>query len=284
MKSRPCWLLVLLLALAPLAPAAETARSPRATEYAAALADLQAERTRMEVEGSTVERATAVSEAFFARVDVAALSLDQLVEVVALAPFNYGDKAKALALTLTDRLTPLSASPDRDGALAAALRLELAAPAGVARPQRIAWASAYLQHPGLVALLQSEQGAVALAAANSGTNSDAEKEIMLGLVDRLDAARSTAAASAAAEYWQRLIRFVPAGAPRQALRAKLAAYVAAALATPSGATCGRKTSRCSTARRRAACSWARRRRRSSFSGAPGRSGRRSGTCGERVAK
>jgi thiol-disulfide isomerase/thioredoxin len=80
-----------------------------------------------------------------------------------------------------------------------------------------------------VALLRGEFGDLALDAACGAARTDADKEFLLGLAGQLEATRSSAAAGAIATYWDKIRKLVPEGERRQALRGRLADYLAAAL-------------------------------------------------------
>jgi thiol-disulfide isomerase/thioredoxin len=210
--------------------AAEAPAAPKTEAFAAALADFKAERARVTVAGSAlVSDIAALNEAFFSRVDPGALRPPEIAALVRLGAFHYGDKAHALARSTTERLTTLVTRPDADGALAAVLRLRLGGDAGIAAPVRAEWAGEYLRHPALVALLRGEFGDLALDAACGAARTDADKEFLLGLAGQLEATRSSAAAGAIATYWDKIRKLVPEGERRQALRGRLADYLAAAL-------------------------------------------------------
>ena len=222
---------LLLATTCGVAPAAIT---PAA--FAAALADLKAERARITVAGVALTTdVIAVNEAFFGRIDLEALGPQEIAAIVRSGAFHHGDKAHALARSTTERLTALVPGPDADGALAAALRLRLSGDAGIAAPVRAEWAGEDLRHPAVVALLRGEFGDLALDAACGAARTDADKEFVLGLAEQLEATRSPAAAMAISTYWGTIRRLVPEGERRQALRGRIADYLAAALVSKDDA-------------------------------------------------
>ena len=209
---------------------AAAAATPTNEAFAVALADLKAERARITVAGVALTTdVIAVNEAFLGRIDLEALGPQEIAAIVRSGAFHHGDKAHALARSATERLTAFVPRPDADGALAAALRLRLSGDAGIAAPVRAEWATEYLHHPVLVALLQGEFGDLALDAACGAARTDADKEFVLGLAGQLEATQSPAAAGAISTYWDTIRRLVPEGERRQALRGRLADYLAAAL-------------------------------------------------------
>ena len=229
----PSLLFSLALVIPPLAVAQNTpvpATTTTPVAFATALADFKAERARIEVAGATlVTDVIAVNEAFFSRIDLGALGPQEIAAIVRSGAFHYGDKAHALARSTTERLTALVPRPNADGALAAALRLRLSGDAGIAAPVRAEWAGEYLHHPALVALLRGEFGDLALDAACGAARTEVEKEFVLGLAGQLEATRSPAAALAISTYWGTIRKLVPEGERRQALRGRIADYLAAAL-------------------------------------------------------
>ncbi len=222
------WVITLLaLRLA----AASGVDSASADAFPKALADLRAERAKTAVTGTTVVHRTEANEAFFSRIDLGSLGPKEIAAIVRLNAFAYGDKAHALAAVAIERLTPMAAAPDADGALAAASRVQLSGHAKIASATRAEWAGQYLHHPAVAALLQGEFGDLALEVACSSVRTDADRELVLGLADRLKATRSPAAALALVPYWNKIQRWVPEGERRQALRSRLADFLAAALAS-----------------------------------------------------
>jgi thiol-disulfide isomerase/thioredoxin len=223
----------LALVLQPLAFAQNTPAPAAFTTpvaFATALADFNAERARITVAGVALTTdVIAVNEAFLGRIDLEALGPQEIAAIVRSGAFHHGDKAHALARSATGRLTAFVSGPDADGALAAALRLRLSGDAGIAAPVRAEWASDYLHHPALVTLLRGEFGDLALDAACGAARTDADKEFVLGLARQLEATRSPAATLAISTYWDNIRRLVPESERRQALRGRLADYLAAAL-------------------------------------------------------
>jgi thiol-disulfide isomerase/thioredoxin len=212
----------LLFAL--LAPFIQAAPDP---DFAAALAELK--HKRME-SGSVIKTADLIgwNDTFFNRIDLAALGPREIVEIHRLNAFAYGDAANARAKSAVERLEPLATAPDLDGSLAAALLVPLSGPAGLG-PQRAGWEAAALQHPAFVPLLQSEFGDLALdVACRTAPRDEVKREFMLGLADRFEATRSAAAAGLISSYWNRIVRLVPEGDLRQAIRGKLVKFLSAA--------------------------------------------------------
>ena len=201
------------------------------SEFSAALAALQAEREKLERTGSTVEHMTAVNEVFFARIDLGALRPKDIMPIRQVNAFAYGDKAHALALSTTERLKEFALQRDVEGALAAALRVDLSSDARVTAPIRDGWASEYMRHPSLLALLQSEFGDYALYMACRCARTAGENDFVLGLAQQIDVLRPTVALE---NYWSTVKRLVPEGERRQVLRRQLATYLATALAAGNG--------------------------------------------------
>ena len=198
--------------------------------FATALIELQTEHARISTTGATVEHMIAVNEAFFNRVDLGAIGLPEIAALVRLNAFAYGDKAHTLALSVAERLGPIATQPDVDGALAAVLRMALSTPAGVAKSTRGEWGDAFLHHPAMPALLQSEFGDLALDSACRAARTAGDNEFLLGLAQRLDASNTTAAARAIPTYWTTIKRLLPEGDRRQTLRVQLTTYLAAVVA------------------------------------------------------
>ena len=227
---KPAFFIPSLLSLALLTSPLFAASTPpsQTSDFSAALADFRAEWKRSSV--TTVQSITEMSEAFFSRVNLDTLSEDELAMVLEVVPFKYGEKAKEAALATTRRMTPLVAEPTTNGALAAALRNQLAGPADIPGDLRKVWASEYLEHPSFIPLVQGKHGDLALTAACRAVRTDAEKERFLALAGKLDAAQSISAARSVREYWDRIKQIVPESERRQTLRVQLVNYLKAAIA------------------------------------------------------
>ena len=200
--------------------------------FAAALVDLKRERAAV---GSvtTIARLSGQNEAFFNRFDLASLGPREIAAIVRISAFSHGDVAKAKAKSAVERLEPLAATPDMDGALAAALLVMISGPADKG-PQRAGWEAAVLHHPSLVPLLQGEFGDLAIeVACRTAPRDETAREFFLGLAGKFDAAKPTAAGTISL-YWNRVIGILPEGERRQAIRQQLANYLATALAETSG--------------------------------------------------
>lgn len=200
--------------------------APPGSAFAAAVAHLRQTREGSAV--GTVEHRTRDNEAFFAGFDPATLGPREVAEVVRLNAFAYGDAVKVHAKVLAEKLEPLAAAPDLDGALAATLLVPLSGPGGKG-PQRAGWEAAALRHPAFVGLLQSEFGDLALdVACRTAPRTEEARALFLGLAGKFDATHSIAAAGLITRYWDRLVAFVPEGAQREAIRQRLVVYLSAA--------------------------------------------------------
>jgi len=198
--------------------------------FAAALAELKAQRAEGNFSGMTTERLIKMNDAFLARVDVRQLTPRELLAVAMMNPFSYGEKARVAVVAVVERLQVFATQTDTEGALAAALRFRLAGKAGIPGATRTEWADAYLQHPAFDALVAGEHGDFALDVACGAAHTDAQRQAVVALIARLDPAHPTAAAWAVQPLWELVRRAVPEGEARQAQRAQLADYLSAALA------------------------------------------------------
>ena len=219
------WLALGLFAVLPVGAAQATADAA----FTAALAELKQERA---VVGgmTTMDRVIAQNTVFFSRFDLAALTPREIAAIVRVNAFAYGDVGKAKAKSAAERLEPLAATPDTDGALATALLVLISGPAGKG-PQRAGWEAATLHHPSFLNLLQGEFGDLALdVACRTAPRDEIARTFFLGLAGKLDATESTAAASLLSSYWDRVVQILPEGERRQAIRQQLVDYLTVALA------------------------------------------------------
>jgi thiol-disulfide isomerase/thioredoxin len=225
------WLALGLFAVLPVG----AARAAADAAFAAALAALQQERAV--VGGITsMDKVIAQNTVFFSRFDLAALTPREIAAIVRVNAFAYGDVGKAKAKSAAERLEPLAAAPDADGALATALLVMISGPAGKG-PQRAGWEAATLHHPAFSNLLQGEFGDLALdVACRTAPRDENARAFFLGLAGKLDATKSTAAAGQLSSYWDRVVGILPEGERRQAIRQQLVDYLAGALARQPDAT------------------------------------------------
>lgn len=221
------WLLALLPCIT-----ATAAENPNPAAFADALADLKTERLNAATIGSTLEKATAAGDRFFARIPLETLGPREIAELVRWRGFDYGgETAKARAKTAAQQLEVAATAPNIDGALALALRTILSSLAGIKGEERAALVASTLHHPAYLTLLNGELGDIALdAACRIGLRDDTHRDFILSLAEELDATQSPAAAIAVSSYWSKIKQAIPEGEQRQAARQRLADYLAAALA------------------------------------------------------
>ncbi len=229
-SSQPVSSSIKLLALSLTLFATGSAAAVTADEaFATAYADLARQHEAVATTGSTVAEMTAINEAFFRRINAETLSVRQIAEVARQNAFAYGDGPKAQAKTLAERLEPMAAAPDEEGALAAVLLVMLSGPAGKG-PQRAGWEAAALHHPAYIALLQGEYGGFALeVACLTAPRDDVGREFFLGLPAQFSATKSPAVAGLLKMYWSRVSKILPEGEKRQAIRQQLVDYLDGAL-------------------------------------------------------
>lgn len=194
--------------------------------FSSALAELKQQR---EQRGAllNVPEVTMLNETFLRRIDLAKLGPEEIAELVRLNVFGYGEIAPPLAKVAYEQLVPLAGQPDVRGALATVLCSILSPQANVPGPERQAWRTRALRHPGLEALLQSDFGDMALNTAMTAETGGGNLELILGLAARLDATKSTSAAMNAVFYWNRRVQKLPDVARRETIRRQLVAYLAA---------------------------------------------------------
>lgn len=206
--------------------------APSPSAFTAALADLRRERINAATIGTTLAKATAASDAVFARISLESLGPRETAELVRWRAFDYGgDKAKARAKVAVQRLETSATASDIDGALALVLRTLLSASAGIKGEARERLFTSTLQHPAYLALMNGEFGDLALdAACRVGLRDETYRDFVLSLAGKLDAAQSSAASTSVREYWLKIKQAIPEGEARQTARRQLADYLTATLA------------------------------------------------------
>ena len=206
------------------------AESADPAEVASALADLR--RAYQQLDGTSVNTADliAINDAFFARVNFEKLTLDNLAALVQLNAFAHGEKAQSRARDAAQRLEGAVDTATVDGALAAALRVELARRTREEGPERQKRGQQYLHHPALVSLLQSKYGALAMRTTLSSVSSDQDRAFVLDLVGKLDPSTFVTIAPAVDAIWQKIESWVPEGERREQLRGHLVDGLSAAIA------------------------------------------------------
>lgn len=205
----------------------------RAGDFESALAVVREARTAAETTGMALTEAEALSDAFFAQVDVAGLPVPAIAAVLDQNVFSYGKRAPDQVRATVERLNAAAKQPSEEGALAAALRLRLGRVAGVAKETRAGWAAEFLAHAGFEALLEGAHGSLALDVACDGARTASEKEQVIALAEKLSETHFTAAARSISSLWGAIQRWIPEGERRQTLRARLATCLAGALADRS---------------------------------------------------
>lgn len=225
---RVSWLWFFVLSLTFVSVRARKTAEPDTGNFSSALAELRTARAQM---GQMVSLSAVIerNEAFFRRVDLSVLTPEEIAGIVRLNAFAYGEVGPALAKATLARLAPLAEKPDDEGALATVICSQLTAPAGADGKERQAWRTRALRHSGLDALLQSEWGDLALETAMSAGGEGEDRERILGLAEKLDASKSTAAATAVEYYWKRRVEKLPKGERRESIRRRLVGFLTVAL-------------------------------------------------------
>jgi thiol-disulfide isomerase/thioredoxin len=219
--------LCLLLCACLAADASSSDKSARA-----ALADLKRDRQEVVARGvGSAERMSEINDTVFSRVNLDALTPSEIAELVRWNAFSYSSDSDARAKRVAQRLEAFTSTPDLDGALASALRVLLSAKAGIKGPERSALVTATLNHPFFKALVQSEHADLAIeTACRVGMRDATHRDFILGLAGKLDATKSTSAAVAIGDYWQKIQQAIPEGEARQNARRQLVDYLSAVLA------------------------------------------------------
>lgn len=218
------------LALALMAAPVVSAAPSAAGEFDSALAQMKRDRAEAAELGTTLARLAEINEAFFSRVPIEALGPREIAEIVRLDCFRHGEVAQEKAKLAAQKLTTFATASNEEGALAASLRVLLSGTAGIKGDDRTQAVKAALYHPSYIALLNGEFGDIAVdAACRAGMRSDVYREFVMGLAEKLDAAKSTAAVRSIASYWSKVEQGIPEGEPRQRIRGSLVGYLTAAL-------------------------------------------------------